>query len=165
MSKNLIYKTEGIILKSAERGEADRLFTIYTREYGKIQARARSVRKQESKLKGFLEPLTHSIFALAKSRTIDIITDIESINIFPHLRANLESLNKACYVATLADKLIVGPEPDEALWGLLLNSLVELDQHNRLDQFEEKFLEILGYGTQAERQGEPAGLFIQKLLQ
>lgn len=163
--KNLIYKTEGIILKRTDLGEADRSFIIYTREYGKIQARARSVRKQESKLKGFLEPLTHSVFALAKSRTVDIITDIEPINIFPRLRANLESLNKACYVASLADKLIVGPEQDEALWQLLLSTFIYLDENKELGDFEEKFLEVLGYGTQAERQGEKAGLFINKLLQ
>ncbi|MBU2264709.1 recombination protein O N-terminal domain-containing protein, partial [Patescibacteria group bacterium] len=50
VNKLPVYKTEGIILKSADWGDLDRLLTIYTRGYGKIQARAISARKRDSKL-------------------------------------------------------------------------------------------------------------------
>jgi len=31
------YRTQGIFLKKEDRGEADQLFTIYTKDYGKLE--------------------------------------------------------------------------------------------------------------------------------
>ncbi|MFH1385638.1 MAG: DNA repair protein RecO, partial [Patescibacteria group bacterium] len=104
MNKLPIYKTEGIILKSADWGDLDRLLTIYTRGYGKIQARAISARKRDSKLNGLLQSFTLSQFLLAKSKTIDIITDLSVINGYNYLHNNLESLGYAFYFSELIDK-------------------------------------------------------------
>jgi len=41
-------KTEAIILKTADLGEADRLLTIYSKEFGKIKVIARGVKKVSS---------------------------------------------------------------------------------------------------------------------
>ncbi|MBU1102833.1 DNA repair protein RecO [Patescibacteria group bacterium] len=151
MNKLPIYKTEGIILKSADLGQLDRLLTIYTAGYGKILARAISVRKKESKLRGYLEPFTHAKFLLAKSRTIDIVTDVEAIDSFSYLHKNLESLAYAYYFSELVDKLVVAPERDIKIWALLKRAMGVLNER-RTDlrkvrtAFEEKLLEFLGHG-------------------
>ncbi len=119
MNKLPVYKTEGIILKSADWGDLDRLLTIYTRGYGKIQARAISARKKESKLNGWLQSFTFGQFLLAKSKTIDIITDLSVINSYNYLHANLEILGYAFYFSELIDKLIPAPERDENVWRLV----------------------------------------------
>ncbi len=49
------YRTQGIILGKVDRGESDRLFTIYTKDYGIINLLARSERKIKSKLRSGLE--------------------------------------------------------------------------------------------------------------
>jgi len=146
-----VYKTEGVILKSADLGQLDRLLTIYTRGYGKIMARAISARKRESKLRGYLEPFVYAKFLLAKSRTIDILTDIEPLDNFSQLRQNLESLAYAYYFSELVDKLIPAPERDEKVWALVSRVYQVLDQ-KRTDLpkiknlFEQKLLEFLGHG-------------------
>lgn len=146
-----VYKTEGIILKSADLGQLDRLLTIYTLGYGKILARAISVRKKEAKLKGLLEPFTYAKFLLAKSKTIDIVTDVEPLDNFLFLHSNLESLTYAYYFSELIDKLVAAPERDENLWRLILRALEVLNQ-KRDDlpkiktAFEQKLLEFLGHG-------------------
>jgi len=120
MSKGVgVYKTEGIILKTADWGDLDRLLTIYTRGYGKIQARAISARKNDSKLNGLLQSFSRGQFLLAKSKTIDIVTDFEVADSYQYLRGHLENLGYAWYFSELIDKLISAPERDEDVWRLV----------------------------------------------
>lgn len=151
-----VYKTEGIILRAIPLGEMDLLLTVYTRGYGKISARAISARKKESKLKGFLQPFTYSEFYLAKSKTIDIIIEIQPLDSFSKLHQSLGSLAYAFYFAELSDKLIYGPERDEKVWRLLKRVFEVLDQKcsdlSRIKElFENKLLEFLGHPLPKER--------------
>ena len=93
--------------------------TIYTRGYGKIQARAISARKKESKLNGALQSFTYGNFLLAKSKTIDIVTDLEVISSYSYLHSHLENLGYAFYFSELIDKLIPAPERDDNVWRLV----------------------------------------------
>ena len=43
------YQTEAIVLRSYERGEADRVFALYTKEFGFVWARASAVRRENSR--------------------------------------------------------------------------------------------------------------------
>lgn len=145
-----VYKTEGIILRSADWGELNRLITIYTKQQGKISARAISVRKKESKLKGLLLPFTRANFLLARSKSIDIVTDVEILDSYLYLHNNLKSLSCAFYFSELVDKLVSESERDENLWRLAARVFDVLNQKRddlpeikRL--FEEKLLEFLGY--------------------
>ncbi len=68
MSYN-IYTTRGIVLSARPIREADRLYSILTRELGLIYARALGVRKEVSKLRSGLEPISLSDFSLVKGQT------------------------------------------------------------------------------------------------
>jgi DNA repair protein RecO (recombination protein O) len=67
------YQTEAIIIKKIKLGEADRILTLYTSDYGKIEAVAKGVRRPKSKMAGHLELLTHSQLRLAHGRNLDTI--------------------------------------------------------------------------------------------
>jgi len=150
MNKVSTHKTEGIILKAADLGELDRLLFIYTRGYGKIIVRAISTRKKESKLRGLLEPFTYGELMLAKSKTIDIVTDFQVRDSFSYLHNNLENLAYAYYFSELIDKLASWPEYDEDVWRLVARVFEVLNQ-KRSDlpkikvAFEDKLLEFLGH--------------------
>lgn len=150
VNKVSIYKAEGIIIKAVDLGELDRLLFVYTRGYGKISLRAISARKKESKLRGLLEPFTRGQFVLAKSKTIDIVTDFEVADSFPYLHKNLENLAYAYYFSELIDKLITHAEADEDVWRLVTRVFEVLNQ-KRGDlaeikiMFEDKLLEFLGH--------------------
>jgi DNA repair protein RecO (recombination protein O) len=150
--ENPVYKTEGLILKTADLGQMDRLLTIYSRGHGKILVRAISARKKESKLRGYLEPFTRSNFLLAKSKTIDILTDVEPTDNFSYLHKNLESLAYAYYFSELIDKLVVAPERDDKIWALVSRVFQVLNQKQTdlpkiKNLFEQKLLEFLGHGV------------------
>jgi DNA repair protein RecO (recombination protein O) len=152
-NKTSIYKTEGIILRAIDLGDLDRLLIIYTRGYGKIQVRAVSAHKKESKLKGLISPFTKANFLLAKSKTIDILTDVEISDNHQYLRSRLVNLSLAFYFAELVDKLVWGSECDTNLWRLIERGFAALNQPRYTAQlaklktaFEQKLLEFLGHG-------------------
>ena len=60
--------TETIILGEEDLGEYDGRVHLYTREFGKISAKAASLRKITSKLSAYLEPLNYSNIRLVYGR-------------------------------------------------------------------------------------------------
>ncbi len=44
------YRDRAVVLRKLDYGEADRIFTLLTRDHGKVGAIAKGVRRQESKL-------------------------------------------------------------------------------------------------------------------
>lgn len=45
------YQTEALVIGSREHGEADRVFTLYTRDFGRVIARAIGVRRESSRMR------------------------------------------------------------------------------------------------------------------
>ena len=66
------YRTQGFILKKADRGEADRIFTIYTKDFGKLEILAKAERKIKSKLKGGLGLFIYQKLSLFKEKLIKL---------------------------------------------------------------------------------------------
>src|SRR3989344_5085285 len=55
-SSMAVYQTNAIVLKRENIFEADRLYYLYTEDFGRVKAMAGSVRKMNAKLSGHLEP-------------------------------------------------------------------------------------------------------------
>ena len=51
-----LYQDEGVVLRTAKLGEADRILTLLTRDHGKVRAVAKGVRRTKSRFGGRLEP-------------------------------------------------------------------------------------------------------------
>ena len=63
-----IYTTQGIVLRHWPLREADRVYSILTRDLGLVRASATGVRKEESKLRSSLEPFSLSLVSLVKGK-------------------------------------------------------------------------------------------------
>ena len=79
MSEPKIYKTEAIVLKHADWGEADRILTLYTSKIGKMRAVVKGARKTTSRLGGHVEPLTHCSMMLVRGRQLDTVSQSQTI--------------------------------------------------------------------------------------
>lgn len=160
----MLYKTEGIIIRRRNLGDFDRLLTVYTRDFGKILIKAKSIRKNHSKLRGHLELFLRSHLMVAQGKGFDIITGAESIESYPFIHGDLSSLAAAHYLSELTDKLVSGSEKDTNIWGLFLSSLQYLDEGGDIGlivkNFENEILKFLGYGEEKEN----AISFIQSIL-
>ena len=60
------YNTKAIVLKSVKYKDADKIFTLFTKEYGKISAIGRGVRKINSRRSGNLDTLNYVSVGIRK---------------------------------------------------------------------------------------------------
>jgi DNA repair protein RecO (recombination protein O) len=74
-----LYRDSGVVLRTQKLGEADRIITLLTRENGKVRAVAKGVRRTTSRFGARLEPFMHVDLQFATGRTLDIITQVETI--------------------------------------------------------------------------------------
>ncbi len=96
---------------------------IYTREYGKIRAVARSARKKKGKLKGHLELFLDVELMLVHGRNIDTIASSLTVKNFSRIRSNLKLLPAAYLMIELADKFTAEGHRDERIFWLLEKTL------------------------------------------
>ena len=144
------FKTEGIILKRVNYGEADRILTIYTNYHGKIRAIAKGVRKLQSRKAGSLEIFNHTILFLIKGKNLDLITEAQTIYLFKSLRKSLIKVGIAYYFCELVDKLTPDNQPNQVVFELLKETLHKIGlKENKIlvREFEEKLLHELGFGV------------------
>ncbi len=121
--RDRLYRAQAIVLKRSDFGEADRLLTLYTPDRGKLRAIAKGARKPSSRKSGHVELFTHSMLLLAKGRHLDIVTQADTLDAFLPLRANLERLGYAYYLAELVDQFNGEGIENRALFDLLLHAL------------------------------------------
>ncbi len=68
------YKTSAIVLRARNLGEADKIYTLFTLERGKVDAVGKGVRRANSRLAGKLEFMSETALTLHRGRNLDIIT-------------------------------------------------------------------------------------------
>jgi DNA repair protein RecO (recombination protein O) len=166
MPAHRVYTTPAIVLRQRKLGEADKILTLFTARFGKLDAVAKGVRKARSKLAGHVEPLTHATFQLARGRTLDIVTQVETIESFQPLRDDLDHLSRALYACELLDKFTELRQEHFDLYRLFLDTLRRLRTHDDLDTtlrfYEMALLDLLGYRPELDecvacRRRLPAG--------
>lgn len=100
-------KVKGIILKTIDYKEADKLLTILCLEGGKITVKAKAIKKAKSKLKAFCQPFCFANFEFTKGNFGYVLTGVEEIENFYDLTSNIEVFEYAFCVLEIADKICV----------------------------------------------------------
>src|SRR3954451_7034501 len=121
------YRTEGIVLRGRDLGEADRILTIITPDRGKVRAVAKGVRKMTSKKAGHLEPFCRCALLLARGRDLDVVAQVETLEAFARVRGSLDLLGPAYYLAELVDTFAEEESESRALYEAFAATLVALD--------------------------------------
>lgn len=122
------YKAIGINLKAMPLGEADRIVTILTKEFGLLRAVAMGARKQNSKLGGRSGLFVVNELLMAKGRSLDKITQAETLESYPGLARNLKKLTAGQYLAELTLQQALSEQPQEELFYLLNEHLGRIEQ-------------------------------------
>jgi len=104
--------TDAIVLRARPLGEADRVYTLLTRERGKVDAVGKGVRRPRSSLSGRLEPLAEVRVALHKGRSLDVITEARTVRSYWTGLARPDAL---ATVSLFAETVDLFCEPDLAL--------------------------------------------------
>jgi DNA repair protein RecO (recombination protein O) len=127
VSRARLYKTEAIVLRSMDLGEADRVLTVLTPRLGKLRVIAKGIRRPRSRLGGGLEPFSDVHLVLAIGRTFDVVTQTALEDAHLGLRDDLHSTAAAWYLTELADRFCEGSADSQAAFSLLAQGLAALD--------------------------------------
>lgn len=114
-----VYRTEAIVLRRLDFGEADRLLTVFTPARGKLRLVAKGARKPSSRKSGHVELFSHGQFLVAVGRELDIVTQAETLETYLPLREDLQRTTYAYYVAELADAFTAERDENRPLFELL----------------------------------------------
>ena len=76
------YRDDGIVLRTQDLGEADHIVTILTRRTGRIRAVGKGVRRTKSRFGARLEPFTHVDLQLHTGRSLDYVTQAETVRAY-----------------------------------------------------------------------------------
>lgn len=125
--RSRVYRCEGIVIRRRDFGEADRLLTILTDDYGKIRALAKGSRRTKSRLGGHLEPYARVRLMVARGRNLDIITQAQVLESMSHLRTEERSILYAAHWSEIADQLMVEAEQNRFGYGVLVRALTSLE--------------------------------------
>lgn len=160
-----IYQTEGIVLKKEDFGEADRRFLIFTKDYGKIEATAKGIRKIKARLAGHLENFNHCHLMISISRDLrcNLISALTLEN-FPCLKKNEAKIKIARQLSDLYEKFLPFHHKETAFWEILISAFENLDQAGENEaglvgfSFKIEFLKLLGYWPAPDFPATEAGL-------
>lgn len=122
------YKATGINLKSMPLGDSDRLLTILTREFGLMRAVAPGARKLNSSLSGRSGLFVVNELLIAKGRSLDKITQAETLESYPGLSQDLGKLVASQYLAEMVLAQALSEQPQEELFCLLNEHLSRLER-------------------------------------
>ena len=132
-----IYTTRGVVLSSRSLREADRVYSILTRDLGLIRATALGVRKEESKLRGHIEPLSLSTISLVRGKEYWRLTSADSIKNIP-VSPNFSK------PFSLIETLVQGEDPNQELFDAVEEEIIS---NNETDEVKlvSRILFYLGY--------------------
>lgn len=125
-----IYHTNGFILSSVNKGEANKMLTIYTREMGLIRALAQGLRLHKSKLRFTLQDFSYVNVDLVRGKELWRVTSAKHISSFPLARSSTTSLILIMRVSKLIERLCTGESPNENIFDDFIQALYLLDDEN-----------------------------------
>lgn len=134
-----IYTTKGLVLSEKPLREADRVYSILTRDLGLIRATALGVRYEKSKLRGLLEPVTLLSVSLVRGKEYWRITSAE-------IERRVVPEPEVLRPLALLEKLVQGEAPHPELFDVIEQLLTAVEHDG---DFETRFvagvLHHLGY--------------------
>ncbi len=122
-------KLNGVVLRTVDYGESDRVVSLLSRERGKLSAFARGARVSRKRFGGTLEPFS-LVMAEARERPGAELWTLHAAALqrgFGAIRADLSRIACAGYASDLARSLVRDGEPHPGMFALLVEYLSRLD--------------------------------------
>lgn len=123
-----IYHTHGFITSARNAGEANKVFTIYTKEMGLIRATTQGVRRHSSKLRFALQEFSYARIDLVRGRDVWRVTSATPMSSFPYARSHKNSLVLIARISKLLERLCDGEEPNVRIFDDFINACFFLDE-------------------------------------
>ncbi|MDQ4084302.1 MAG: DNA repair protein RecO [Actinomycetota bacterium] len=147
-----LYRDDAVVLRTQKLGEADRIVTLLSRRHGRVRAVAKGVRRTSSRFGSRVEPFMHVDVQLAEGRSLDVVTQVETLAPFgERICSDYRLYTTGTAMLETAERLVAEEhEPSVQQYLLLVGGLRVLARGERdpglvLDSFLLRSLAIAGY--------------------
>lgn len=144
-------KTQAVVLKNIKYKDSDKIFTLLSKDFGKISAIARGVRKISSRRAGNLDTLNLVSISLHEGNGgMKNIEEVRTLESFKNLKKDLKKSVKAFYLVELIHRAIEENEEVSKIFDLLVGSLKALQKDGYYGElivsyFEMNLMKLLGF--------------------
>jgi len=157
----LKYKTKGFVFKKNNINDSDRIFSVFTDDFGRLDIFAKAIRKTVSKLRSGIDIFFMSEIEFIQGKSRKTLTDAAMIEKFDNIRQDLEKFTTANRIGEILDNFIKGEEKDEEIFILLNEVMEKLNSQNGSDgttrqqlifyYFLWNFFSIQGYRSEVQK--------------
>jgi DNA repair protein RecO (recombination protein O) len=144
----MLQKVEGIVIRTTDYSETNKIVTIYTREWGKVGVMARGAKKPNSRLSAITQLFSYGYFLVQKGNGLGNMQQGELLSSMRTIREDIILTAYASYILELTDKCTEEKKPNPYMFELLLQTLQYMNEEYDLDIlihiFEMKMLNSLG---------------------
>jgi DNA repair protein RecO (recombination protein O) len=146
----MLHRVQGIVLRSMDYGEGNKILTIFSRELGKVSVMARGAKKVKSRHTAVTQIFTFADFVFFRTgSSMGSLNSAEIIEPFHKLREHLHMSAYAAYLCEMTDRMIGEEDRDPFLFEQLKASFEAYAEGKDLEivthLYEMKVLALAGY--------------------
>lgn len=146
----VLYRVEGLVIRSLDYGEGNKIITIFTENYGKIGIMARGAKKMNSRHSAASQLFTYAEYVFYRvGNKLGNLNSAEIINSHRRLREDLLLSAYAAYITELTERLVAEQEASPWLYRQYQSALQQLDDGKDaqiiMHIYEMKMLRHAGY--------------------
>ena len=124
------FTVEAVVLKTDDFGDANRVVTLFTKEFGKLEANAYGCRRARSPLSGALQMFNHISAELTRGTQTDTIREADIIHFYDTLTNDLERLAYASLLFEIVNRMTLPRQRELETFDLLTKALPVLGKRN-----------------------------------
>jgi DNA repair protein RecO (recombination protein O) len=122
--------TSGFVFKKEDVGEADRFFSVFTEDFGRINVFARAIKKSSSKLKSQIDIFSFVDIEFVQGKAKKTLTDSLIFQKFNKIVASPKRFEAASRIAMAIDEVVKDEERDPQLLSLIKETFEILNSEN-----------------------------------
>lgn len=124
------YKTRAFVFKKNNINESDRIFSVFTDEFGRLDIFAKAIRKTASKLRSGIDIFFMSEIEFIQGKNKKTLTGAAIIEKFDNVPQDLKNFKIANGIGEILDNFIKGEEKDKDVFNLLNEVFYKLNDQN-----------------------------------
>lgn len=151
------YRTKGFVFKKIDRNESDRVFSVFTEDFGRLEVAAKAIRKMTSKLRGGIDIFYLSEIEFIQGKNKKTLTGALTLKNINHFLGDIQKVNLVYGVSELIDGFIKGQESDRKTFELTEEFLENIYSAQKIGNwrmafhyFFWNFLSLQGYKLEVD---------------
>lgn len=151
----MLERIEGIIIKTHDYQESNKIVTIFSKKLGKFSALARGAKKPKSRMAALTQPFIHGEFFVYVNSGLSTIQQGDIIDSFRPIREDIIKTAYASYMTELIDKLLDQQSPDPYIYEQFHLTMKWLSEKNEIEipimMYELKLFRKAGFAPVVDR--------------